>query len=182
MSVKNYSSLENVTTPEIQVQIIDKKVVFAGGTIYSDADDELLKIAEYIKMNNQHNENIIPERIKFLYTTVARKSGGRYKIGDLGLRSELEKMINDEFDYTITIYYKAWKELDIEHKVLQLDKTLCGIKIGDENKTKIESVDSKEYRSNMKCYGSDKVLESSEIVDMTIERIVEEEKEQKKNS
>ena len=72
--------------------------------------------------------------------------------------------------------------MDIENKVIQLDKILCGVNIDVENKTKKQSVDSKEYVSNLRYYGPEKVLNSSEMVDMTIERIVEEEKEERKEN
>jgi septum formation inhibitor-activating ATPase MinD len=70
-----------------------------------DADDELLEIAEFIKNNTQHNNEIKPKRVKYLYTTKAKKIGGKFAIGDLVLRSELDKLVNDEFDYILVVYY-----------------------------------------------------------------------------
>ena len=183
MSEQNFTTLQHVVTPEILVEVRKKDSIFAGGGKYLDADDELLEIAKWVQKNVEHNSDIKPERIKFLYTTTVKKDGGRYKVGGLELRSEIEKMINDDYDYTIFIHYKSWKELDIENKVIHLDKILCGVNIDDtENKTKKYSVDIKEYNSNMRYYGAQKVLDSSEMVDMTIERIVDEEKEQRKNN
>ena len=181
MKELNFLALKNVTTPEIDVEIQEKSVVFAGGGKYLDADEELLQIAEWIKANAQHNADIEPQRIKYLYTTGVKKDGGRYVLGSLFLRSDVEKMVSDEFDYILFIHYKSWKELDIENKVIQLDKILCGVDIDTENKTKKQSVDSKEYVSNLRHYGPEKVLNSSEVVDMTVERIVSQEKEERKN-
>lgn len=182
MSEEKYLSLENVSTPEIVVEVLEKTVVFAGGISYMDADDELLEIAKFIKMNAEHNSEIKPERIKYLYTTNVKKDGGRYVLGQLTLRSDVEKMVNDDYDYILSVYYKSWKELDIENKVIQLDKILCGYSVDVNNKTKKYSVDSKEYVSNLRHYGEVKVLNSSEIVDMKIERIVDEIKEERKNN
>jgi len=180
MAEKNFSALENVQTPEIVVEVREKDVVFAGGSKYLDADDELLEIANWIKMNAPHNSDIKPERIKYLYTTLVKKDGGRFVLGTLSLRSEVEKMVNDDYDYILFVHYKTWKELDIQHKVIQLDKILCGVDIDIDNKTKKMSVDSKEYTSNLRHYGPETVLNSSEIVDMAVERITEEEKTERK--
>lgn len=180
MKEKNFSALENVQTPEIVVEVREKDVVFAGGSKYLDADDELLEIANWIKMNAPHNSDIKPERIKYLYTTLVKKDGGRFVLGTLSLRSEVEKMVNDDYDYILFVHYKTWKELDIQHKVIQLDKILCGVDIDMDNKTKKMSVDSKEYTSNLRHYGPETVLNSSEIVDMAVERIADEEREERK--
>lgn len=91
-------------------------------------------------------------------------------------------MVNDDFDYILFVHYKTWKELDLNHKVIQLDKILCGISIDIDNKIKKNSVDSKEYINNLRYYGAETVLNSSEIIDMTVDRIIEEEKQQKKNA
>jgi hypothetical protein len=182
MKEQNFSALQNIETPEIVVEILKKDTIFAGGSKYLEADDELLPIANWIKANAEHNADIKPERIKYLYTTNVKKDGGRYVLGNLSLRSEVEKMVNDDYDYILSVHYKSWKELNIENKVIQLDKILCGVDIDIENKTKKQSVDSKEYISNLRHYGPEKVLNSSETVDMTIERIVDEEKEERKNN
>ncbi len=180
--IKNdFSELESITTPEIQTETRDKDVVFIGSGKYMDADDELLKITKWIKENSPHNSEIKPEKIKYLYTTTTKKDGGRFVLGSLVLRSEIEKMVNDSCDYILFVNYKTWKELDIKHKIIQLDKILCGIFIDDmENKTKKMSVDSKEYINNLRHYGPEDVLNSSEIIDMATQRIVQQEKEERK--
>ena len=180
MKEQNFLALNGVVTPEIGIEVRKKDTVFADGSKYIDADDELRPIADWIKSNADHNADIKPDRIKYLYSTNVKKDGGRYVLGTLSLRSEVEKMVNDDYDYILSVHYKAWKELDIENKVIQLDKVLCGVNIDLENKTKKLSVDSKEYISNLRHYGPEKVLNSSETVDMTIERIVDEEKEERK--
>jgi hypothetical protein len=178
---KDYSALESITTPEIQTEINGKEIVFVGNLQYIEADDELLPIARWIKSNVDHNSEINPEKIKFLYTTKPKKDGGRYVLGNLMLRSEVEKMVNDDYDYILPIHYKSWKELDLENKIIQLDKILCGVEVDYlEGKTKKKAIDSKEYINNLHFYGAEKVINSSEMVDMTIHRIVSEEKEDKK--
>ena len=181
MEEKNFLALQKVTTPEIKVEIKEKDTVFAGGNKYLDADEELLPITSWIKSNTQHNADIKPERIKYFYTTDAKKCAGRYKLGGLSLRPETEKAINNDFDYILSVHYKSWKELNIENKVIQLDKILCGIDIDLENKTKKFPEDSKEYLSNLRCYGAEKVLNSSESTAMAIDRIVEKEKQERKD-
>jgi hypothetical protein len=181
MTEKNFLALRGVQTPEIQVELLEKQTVFAGGSKYIDADDELLQIANWIKSNTEHNKDIKPERIKYLYTTNVKKDGGRYVLGNLSLRTDVEKMVNDEYDYILFIHYKSWKELDIENKVIQLDKILCGVDIDIDNKTKKYPADSKEYTSNLRCYGEAKVLNSSEMIDTVVERITNQEKEERKN-
>ena len=181
MKQLDYSVLNGVVTPEILVEILDKTVIFAGGTQHLDADDELLPIAEFIKSNADHNSDINPTRIKYLYTTLVKKDGGRFVLGGLKPRAEEERMINNEFDYILYIHYKSWKELNIENKVILLDKILCGVDIDLNNKVKKQAVDIKEYDSNLRCYGVEKALNSSEIISMAIDRIVGEEKEERKN-
>ncbi len=179
MTEERFLALQQVVTPEIQIEIRDKDIVFVDGGKYLDADEEMQQVANWIKANTFHNSEVKPERIKFLYTTVAKKDGGRYVLGTLQLRSDIEKMVNDSFDYIVSVHYKSWKELDISNKVIQLDKILCGISMG-EGKTKKTSVDSKEFINNLRHYGAEVVLQSSEIVDMTIDRIIEQEKLEKK--
>jgi len=181
MKKLDYSELNNVSTPQILVKTLEKSVVFEGNLQYMDADDELLAIANFIKENTDHNSDINPERIKYLYTTLVKKDGGRYVLGGLKPRSEEERMINDEYDYILSVHYKSWKELDIENKVILLDKILCGVDVDLNNKVKKQAVDVKEYDSNLKCYGVEKSLNSSEIIDMAIDRIISEEKEERKN-
>lgn len=152
---------------------------------YMDADDEILKIAKYIVKHNQHNEYVIPERIKFLYSPKPKKDGGRYSLFDLIKRSEIEKMVNDDFDFILTIFYDVWSKLEPEQKIIQLDKALCGIDMGDGEefeKLKKKAPDSKEYVSNMYFYGADKVMRISEIIDLSCATAMEERKEKEKNA
>jgi len=182
MAEKNYSALQGIGTPEIVVEVREKDAVFAGGSKYLEADDELRPIADWIKSNVPHNADIKPDRIKYLYTTLVKKDGGKFVLGTLSLRSELEKTVNDDYDYILFVHYKTWKELNIENKVIQLDKILCGVDIDAENNTKKMSVDSKEYISNLRHYGPEVVLNSTEIVDMTVDRIIGQEKEERKEA
>jgi len=179
MSEEKYLSLKGVVTPEIAVTVSKEGTKFMGASSFVDADDELKEIAKYIKSNTTHNSQIDPDRIKYLYTTEAKKDGGKYVVGQLIARKEMEKMVNDNYDYIMVVFYKVWKELDMEHKVIQLDKLLCGVDTSSE-KIKKYNVDSKEYISNMKFFGAQSVLESTEIVASTISRILDEEKEEKR--
>lgn len=152
---------------------------------YMDAEDEILAIARYIVKHNQHNEYIVPERIKFLYSPKPKKDGGRYSLFDLIKRSEIEKMVNDDYDFILTIFYDVWAKLEPEQKIIQLDKALCGIDMGDgeqEEKVKKKAPDSKEYVSNMMFYGAENVMRISEIIDLSCASAMEERKEKEKNS
>ena len=150
---------------------------------FEDADEEMKKIASYIKVHTQHNEYIEPERVKFLYSDKPKKDGGRYAIFDLFKRSDIEKMINNDYDFVLTAFYDVWKDLEPEQKVISLDKALCGIDMGDMEKQKVgkKAPDSKEFIANMLHYGADKVMKISEMVDLACERIIEERKEQERN-
>lgn len=149
---------------------------------YMDADDEMLMIARQIVKENQHNEYVLPERIKYLYSPKPKKDGGRYSLFDLIKRSEIEKMVNDDFDFILTIFYDVWAKLDPEQKVIQLDKALCGIDMGEgeTEKVKKKAPDSKEYVSNMLFYGAEKVMQISEIVDLSCATAMDERKEKEK--
>lgn len=150
-----------------------------------DADDEMLAIAQYIVKHNQHNEYVLPERIKFLYSPKPKKDGGRYSLFDLIKRSEIEKMINDDFDFILTIFYDVWSKLEPEQKIIQLDKALCGVDMGDGEeieKLKKKAPDSKEYVSNMYFYGAEKVMRISEVIDLSCASAMEERKEKEKNA
>ena len=157
---------------------------FAEIREFEDADDELREIASHIKRTTQHNEYIEPERIKFLYTDKPKKDGGRYTLFDLIKRSNMEKMIAGEFDFILTVFYPVWKDLEPEQKVISLDKALCAIDMGDMEKQKIgkKSPDSKEFTSNMRYYGADTVMKTSEIIDLAVQRIIDERKEAQKEA
>ncbi len=93
----------------------------------------------------------------------------------------MEKVVDNTYDYILLVYYRTWKELDVKNKVIQLDKLLCGINVDEDGKTTKKPPDSREYIKNMNKFGSDDVLKSSELVNMTTERILEEDREAKKN-
>ncbi len=150
---------------------------------YYDADEELAPITDFIKENTFHNGDIESNRIKFLYCTKnPKKEGGRFVLATLTKRPDIEKMVNDDFDYIITVFYDVWKDMTTEHKLIQLDKTLCGIDMGTLEKPLLSkrTPDTREFNDNLKYYGAEKVLDSSEIVDLACQRILEERKEKKK--
>lgn len=150
---------------------------------FMDADEELREIAVSIKNKTLHNSDIEVDKIKFLYSTKnPPKRGGRYIMSTLIKRDDIEKMIDDSYDYIITVYYDVWKDLDNENKILQLDKVLCGIDMGTLESPKVgkKSFDTQEYNDNLRHYGPEKVLDSSEMVDLACQRIMEEKRERKK--
>jgi len=158
-----------------------------GDWEFQDADDELRHIAEYIKKKTPHNSDIEPERIKYLYTRVAKKDAGRYVAGFLVARPNIEKMANDDFDYFLAVYHPVWKALDSKQKAIQMDKLLCGIDI-KEGKDPAELVftkkatDTREYKENMNHFGIEEVIKSSEIIDLACFSAIEKEKEEAKNA
>jgi hypothetical protein len=150
---------------------------------YMDADEELAIIANHVKNSTVHNADIETNRIKFLYSTLnPKKEGGRYVLTSLTKRSDIDKMVNDDYDYIITVYYDVWKDLDESNKIIQLDKALCGIDMGTLEKPvlKKSTPDTREYNDNLRFYGAEKVLDSSEMVDLACQRISEEKREKKK--
>lgn len=148
---------------------------------YYDADDEMLEISKYITKHNEHNSYIEPTKIKFLYSAKPKKDGARYILFDLTKRSDMEKMINEGYDFILTVFYDVWAAITPEEKIIQLDKALCGIDIVDETKSKKKSPDSKEYVANMHMYGPDKVMELSEKIDLSCISALEVRKDKKKN-
>lgn len=175
--------MENLTTNK-DLEKFNNTPVYQQIDNFEDADDELKPIAEYIKQTTVHNADIEPDRIKFLYTNKPKKSGDRFCALDLIQRKPMEKMINDSFDFIVTVFYDVWKELKGEQKVIQLDKVLCGIDMGDmeSQKMKKKQPDSTEYIDNMNQFTPKKVMEVSEIVHLTCQRIIEEKKEKTKNN
>lgn len=155
------------------IQIIDE---------FEDADDEMLFIANHIKRTTQHNEYIEPSRIKFLYVPKPKKEGSVYSLFDLYKRPNIEKTIDNSYDFILSVYYDVWKDLEPEQKIMMLDKALCGIDMGNMESQKVgkNPPDSKEYKSNLRYYGAEKVMNTSEIVDLACRRIMEEKKEQQK--
>lgn len=145
---------------------------------FFDADEEMKEISDYIIKHNQHNEYIDTSRIKFLYSPKPKKDGARFVIFELFKRSDLDKMINDEYDFILSAFYDVWAKLEPEQKIIQLDKALCGIEVGE--KLKKRAPDSKEYVSNMLMYGPDKVMKISEMVDLACQTALEKRKEDSK--
>jgi hypothetical protein len=175
-----FAELDYLKTPEFPIENF-------GNWEFQDADDELRVIAEFIKEKTSHNSEIDPERIKFLYTTKAKKDAGRYIAGYLIARSNMDKMVNDEYDYFLVVFHPAWKSLDSKQKTIQLDKILCGIEIApgkdpSEVLFKKKQTDSREYTENMRHFGAEEVLKSSEIVDMACVQAIEKAKEDAKRA
>lgn len=175
-----FAELDYLKTPEFPIENF-------GNWEFQDADDELRAIAEFIKAKTPHNSEIEPERIKFLYTTKAKKDAGRYIAGYLIARSNMDKMVNDDYDYFLVVFHPAWKSLDSKQKAIQLDKILCGIEIApgkdpSEVLFKKKQTDSREYTENMRHFGAEEVLKSSEIVDMACVQAIEKAKEKAKRA
>ncbi len=171
-----FAELNQLTTPNFD---------HLGEWSYQDADDELRSIAKFISQKTSHNSEVDSDRIKFFYTSKVKKDGGRFVLGNLAMRSDIERMVHNDYDYILCIYYPVWKDLDIKNKVIQLDKILCGVDLAPgkdpaEIVVKKRATDSREYIDNMKHFGSEEVLRSSEIVDLATQRIMEEAAEQKK--
>jgi len=146
---------------------------------FEDADDEMREIAEYIKKTTQHNEYVEPKRVKYLYTSKPKKDGSRYGLFDLVKRNGMEKMIDDKYDFILTVFYDVWKDLTPEQRIISLDKALCAIDMGTMETPKIgkQGPDSKEYTANMRYYGADKVMGISETIDLACQRILDERKD-----
>lgn len=153
---------------------------------FADADDELNEICEFIKKHSPYNMNIDPERLKFLYTTNSKKEGGRFMIGSVIARSEMEKVIDDRFDYIVCLYQPVWKDLDSVNKVIQLDKLMCGINIDEKEdgsvKFKKTAYDSREYTDNMRFFGAEQVMNSTDLVHQTATQVEELMKQAKKEA
>lgn len=152
---------------------------------YLDAFDELSEIADYIvKKIPSKKERVDIDRIKFLYTSKPKKEGGRYVAGYLISRSEIERMVDDRYDYVVCVYYHAWKDFDAKTKVIQLDKILCGVnvEIDMEQKRIVKRNQSniREFQENINYFGANEVIKSSEIVDLAIESAMEQVKQDKK--
>ncbi len=169
-----FAELDKIKTPQID-----------GEWNYQDADDELRQIATFIASKTSHESEIEPSRIRFFYTNKVKKDGGRFIIGTLSVRDELERVNNDEFDYFLCVYYPVWKDLDSKNKVIQLDKILCGVDLAPgkdqaEVVVKKKGTDVREYKENMDHFGELEVMKSSEIVDLAVVRIMEKAAEDKK--
>lgn len=175
-----FSELDKFKTPEFPKENF-------GEWEFQDADDELRNIAQFIKEKTSHNSEIEPERIKYLYTRKAKKDAGRYISGYLIARSNMDKMVNDDYDYFLVVYHPAWKGLDSKQKTIQLDKILCGVEIAQgkdmaELVFKKKQTDSREYIENMRHFGAEEVLKSSEIIELACIQAIEKEKEEAKKA
>ncbi len=171
-----FAELDKINTPNFDA---------AGAWNYQDADDELVLVASFLASKASHDSEIDPSRIKYFYTNKVKKDGGKFIIGTLSAIDELQRMINDKYDYILCVYYPVWKDLDSKNKAIQLDKILCGVDLApgkDEAEVivKKKPTDSREYSENMKHFGELEVLKSSEIVNMAVQRIMEEAAEEKK--
>lgn len=171
-----FAELDKITTPNFDA---------AGEWTYQDADDELSLIAEFLASKASHESEVDPTRIKFFYTTKVKKDGGRFVIGTLSAIDELSRMMNENYDYILCIYFPVWKDLDSKNKAIQLDKILCGVQLTPgkdqaEVIVKKKPTDSREYSENMKHFGELEVLKSSEIVNMAVTSIIEKAAEDKK--
>jgi hypothetical protein len=176
-------SQENIKETEVISKFETTPVLPSDFEGYMDADDELSPIAKHIKDTTVHNADIETNRIKFLYCTKnPKKEGGRFILASLIKRSEIEKMVNDDYDYIVTVFYDVWKDLDEKNKIIQLDKALCGIDMGTLEKPSLskKTPDTREYNDNLRFYGAEKVLDSSEMIDLACQRVLEERKEKKK--
>jgi hypothetical protein len=167
---------------DLELKLKNSTPVYQSIEKFEDADDEMLFIANHIKRTTQHNEYIEPSRIKFLYSNKPKKDGSSYSLFDLFKRNDMDKMIDDSYDFILTIFYDVWKDLEPEQKIMMLDKALCGIDMGGMESQKVgkNPPDSKEYKANMRFYGADKIMNTSDIVDLACRRILEEKKEQQK--
>lgn len=154
------------------------------GKEWMDADDELRDIANFIKKSSSYNMEVDVDRIKFLYTINGKKEGGRYTAGWLVVRSEMEKAIDDRYDFIICVYHPIWSLLDTVNKTIQLDKVMCGVKVDykqDGSKKYGKTMqNSREYLNNLQFFGAEKVIQSSELVHQTGLQVEDAAKQQKK--
>jgi hypothetical protein len=177
------SETKNETNESVELELTTTPVLPADFEGYMDADDELAVIAAHIKDTTVHNAEIDVERIKFLYCTKnPKKEGGRFVLTSLIKRTEIEKMVNDDYDYIITVFYDVWKDLDNSNKVIQLDRALCGIDMGTLEKPILgkKTPDTREFNDNLRYYGAGNVLDSSEMIDLACQRVMDERREKKK--
>ena len=148
---------------------------------YVDADDELLMMAKKLIVSSKYLSDVQPDRIKFFYSSKPKKRGGNYEIFNLLLRNEIEKSIEESYDYILTVYYQAWKDLTPIQKVISLDKALCGIDFGKGEEVKLgkASPDCSEFKTNMKQYGATEVMDTSEVLHLICEKIIQDTKDAK---
>jgi len=170
-----FSKLDNTAiTPDIPYEVP-----------YMDADDEMHAISAFIKRRCAHNQDIEISRIKFLYSNKPKKDGGKFVAGYIIARSEIEQVVDDRYDYVICVFAPVWAGLDSKHKVIQLDKLLCGVNVEvdlqQQRKVKKNQTDVREFLNNVNYFGANEVMQSSEIVDLATVQAMEAIKEAKKN-
>ena len=68
---------------------------------YVDADDEMQPIASEIRKTSPYLIDLDVRRIKFFYSSKPKKNGDNYDIFNLFLRNEIEKSIDDSYDYIL---------------------------------------------------------------------------------
>lgn len=152
---------------------------------YLDADEEMREIANYIVGKIASKERVEVDRIKFLYTSKPKKEGGRNVAGYLISRSDIERIVDDRYDYVICVYFHAWKDFDAKTKVIQLDKLMCGIDVevdlNEKRNVKKNQTDIREFQENINYFGANEVITSSEIVDLAVASAIDHVKNEKKN-
>lgn len=153
---------------------------------YLPADAELREIANYIcgKIASK-KDRVDVKRIKFLYTSKPKKEAGRNVAGYLISRSDIERIVDDRYDYVICVYYHAWKDFDAKTKVIQLDKIMCGIEVevdmDQKRNVKKNQANIREFQENINYFGANEVITSSEIVDLAVASAMDTVKHEKKN-
>ena len=152
---------------------------------FEDADEELVEVSKFIMRHFPSKSELELSRIKFLYADKPKKEGGKYGVGYIVPRTEIERAVDDRYDYIVCVYYHTWKNLDIKHKVIQLDKILCGVLVEfsteGEKRVKKNVTDTREFKENIDNFGAEEVLNSSEIINLAVRTEVERQKNIKKN-
>jgi hypothetical protein len=160
-----------------QTPTLDESISFA------DADDEMKDIAGRVIADENHHQHIFLDKIKFLYTTKPKKEGGKFVIGSVIARSEMEMAVDNKYEHIICIYQPCWKDLDGKNKCIQMDKLLCAIApLEDTNSNpKKQPIDVREYSQTLTYWGVDPVLNSSEVVHLAIQSEQERKKQEKRD-
>lgn len=101
---------------------------------FKEVDSEVIEIAKLLHNKPFYKKRINAGRIKLLYSTKNKGISRCLTVGSVSKCSELEKNINNSFDYIISINYQVWKLLTREDKTTQFDKLLFGILLVDSNR------------------------------------------------
>ena len=173
-----FAELDKIETPNFDA---------AGEWEFQEADEELMAIADFIASKASNGHDIQPDRISYWYTNKVKKDGGKFILGSLTARDELERRKNNDFDYFLSVYYPVWKDLDSKNKAIQLHKILCGFNLTPgkdpaEVLVKKNPTDTREYKENIDFFGAEDVLNSSNIINMAVTTILEKAAEDKKNA